>query len=183
MNTKFTLSSWIFIAFKYTGTGKIIEGLLILIYIIDIAMTGIFWQGFGVGGVVLFSIHLSYLEVIPQVWDLGRKQCFSSTYRSQRSKACLFQNLSFKDLGITNRHMAVQGSGVSIEGYKEWWWWSPTNDSCCVSCLLTFWRHLVPSILFFPIYSSRLALIKWSTPVLFKEVRTQFLGLPWWSSG
>ena len=43
----------------------------------------------------------------------------------------------------------------------EWQWWSPTNDSFCVSCLLTLWKHLVPLILVFPIYSSRLVLIKW----------------------
>ena len=37
------------------------------------------------------------------------------SYRSQMSKACLFQNISLKDLGITNRHMTFQGSGVSID--------------------------------------------------------------------
>ena len=28
-------------------------------------------------------------------------------------------NLSFKELGIMNRHMTFLGYGVSIEGYKE----------------------------------------------------------------
>ena len=70
------------------------------------------------------------------------------------------RNLSFKELGIMNRHMTFLRYGVSIEGYKEWRWWSPTNDSFCVSCLSTLWKHLVPLILVFPIYSSRLVLIK-----------------------